>query len=524
LSGWLQEHHETYPKFSNGLIVIPQNGLGSLGEYPLRPGRGQLDFSQSDWFLAATAEKQPVLGKAMRGRASQEPLIVMAAPVLDGQGKILAILAGVSAIADPGFLNQVQEARIGKTGGFLLISPKDNQFVAATNPDMVLKPLPKPGVNLLHDRAMAGYRGTGVTVNAFGVEELSAMVSVPSTGWFLVARVPTKEAFAAIDEARQFFLRATMIGGVVVVSFLLLVLPYMFRSLTKTSRLIHRMAEGEIELQPVPMTSRDEVGDLVEGFNILVGRLEEITAQKLAEERLRLSERERMEASLRQWMADTSHELRTPVAVIRAQIEAIQDGVHSADAPTLEVLHREAMGLSRLIDDLYTLARSDVGSLDIYRVPILPLELLEETVSAFSHRYAEAGLFIEQSEIPDPPPVAIGDPARLRQVFSNLMENTLRYTDSGGGLRIESALVGDRLEINFDDTPPGVPGEALEHLFDRFYRVDASRSREHGGSGIGLAVSTSVVEAMGGRIKASHSSLGGLRITLSLPCKLGETA
>ncbi|MBF0355243.1 MAG: HAMP domain-containing protein [Alphaproteobacteria bacterium] len=524
LGGWLQERHETYPKFSNGLIVVARDGKGSLGEYPVRPGRGDLDFSQSDWFQMALKDKRPVMGRPTRGRASQEPLIIMAAPILDSRGRVLAVLAGVTAIAAPGFLSQLQETHIGKTGGFLLISPKDNLFVAATKPEMVLKPLPKPGANLLHDKAMAGYRGTGITINAFGVEELSAMVSVPSTGWFLVARLPTKEAFALIDETKAFLFKNMTLIGLFAVFFLLYLLPRVFRQLTVASRQIHRMAEGEIALQPVPVVSKDEVGNLVEGFNILVKRLEETTDQKQAEQRLRLSERERMEASLRQWMTDTSHELRTPVSVIRAQIEAIQDGIHKADAQTLDVLHRETMGLSHLIDDLYALARSDVGCLDILHVPLAPLDILEEVVSAFSVRFAEAGLALDWAGRPGQRPIAQGDPARLKQVFSNLLENTLRYTDCGGRLRIESAILADRLLIYFDDTPPGVPEEALAHLFDRFFRVDASRSREQGGSGIGLAVSLSLVEAMGGNLKAQHSDLGGVRMVLSLPCKVGETA
>jgi two-component system sensor histidine kinase BaeS len=182
------------------------------------------------------------------------------------------------------------------------------------------------------------------------------------------------------------------------------------------------------------------------------------------------------------------------------------------------------MGLTQLVDDLYTLARSDVGRLEGQSIPLEPLELLDETVEAFKSRFAEAGLAIQWTASGEPSPVVLGDPGRLRQVFSNLMENALRYTDKGGFLKIVAARVEGRLVIYFDDTPPGVPDEALSRLFERFYRVDASRSRDHGGSGIGLSVSRNLIEAMGGALKAAHSDLGGLRIILSLPCLAGGIA
>ncbi|MBI5120696.1 MAG: HAMP domain-containing protein [Rhodospirillales bacterium] len=523
LETWLRERHEIYPKFSRGLVVLPVSGQGVLAEFPAVFGRAGLDFSSSDWFEQALRLKQPVIGKPFRGRTDNIPLIVMSAPVLDETGRVRAVLSGATEIAAPDFLGQIATRKIGQTGGFLLISPKDNLFVSADRPEMILKPLPKPGVNLLHDKAMAGYRGTGITVNAFGVEELSAMASVPVTDWFLVARVPTREAFEAVDTTLTFAFRAAALSAGTISLFLLWFLPRMFKPLTNTSRLIHRMAEGEIDLQPVPVVRKDEVGELALGFNYLLSRLDEMTEQKLAEQQLRLAERERMENSLRQWMADTSHELRTPIAVMRAQVEAIQDGIHEADDRTLSVLHREVMGLTQLVDDLYTLARSDVGQLDCQHLPLDPLDSLDETVSAFKSRFAESGLMIEwDKDHALAAPTVLGDPVRLKQVFANLVENTLRYTDSGGRLRIQAARVGGRFVVYFDDTAPGVPDEALPRLFERFYRVDASRSRDHGGSGIGLCVSKSLIAAMGGEIEAAHSELGGLRIMVSLPCGQGE--
>jgi signal transduction histidine kinase len=248
-------------------------------------------------------------------------------------------------------------------------------------------------------------------------------------------------------------------------------------------------------------------------------RLDEVTAQKLAEERLRMAEKERMEGALRQWMVDSSHELRTPISVLRAQIEAIQDGVFVADARRLSVLHCEVMAMTRLIEDLFILARSDIGQLECRSDPIDILDVLDGVVHAFRGRYAEAGLGLEAPGDNGDGPVISGDGVRLRQVFSNLLENSLRYTDPGGRLAITCEVSGRDLRLLFDDTAPGVPDDAIGHLFDRFYRVDISRSRDSGGSGLGLALSRTLVEAHGGTIEAMPSPLGGLRVAIRLTCE-----
>jgi len=517
LEAWLRERQEINPIFSHGFAVIPPDGHGATADYPVLAGRRALDFSGSDFFIGAVTERRPVIGKPIRGRASGEGVLVMAVPVIDSAGTVLAVLTGTTAIAAPDFLDLMQKTPIAKTGGFLLISPRDDIFVAATDPAKVLTPLPRPGVNPLHDRAMAGYRGTGVTVNLHGVEELSAMASVDNAGWFLVARVPTAEALEALDSARGFILRWALGLALMVVLLGGTLAHFFFKPLINTSRLIHRMAMGEIELQPLPVIRHDEVGDVAEGFNFLLSRLDEVTEQKLAAERMRLAEKERTATMLRQWMADTSHELRTPIAVLQAQIEAIQDGVFTVDAKRLGVLHHEVLGVSRLVNDLFALARSDTNQLECRIEPVDILGLLDDAVTAFHERFAEAGLEIRWPGHAEDGPMVSGDAMRLRQVLSNLLENSLRYTDAGGRLQLEWSVQDNDLLLHFDDTAPAVPPEALPRLFERFYRVDVSRSRASGGSGLGLCLCRSYVEAQGGTITVRASPLGGLGATIRLP-------
>ena len=513
---WLGRRQKILPVFSRGLILIPVEGGGAVVDYPAIAGRRQLDFSHQDWFVKAIQTGQPTMGNPMRSPLDREPVLVVAAPVYDGAGRAVAVLAGITALDGPEFLKALQQTKIGENGGFLLVSPKDKMFIAATDSGKLFQPLPEPGVNPLHDRAMDGFRGTGVTVNNRGVEELSAVVSVPDSDWFLVARVPTQEIYQPLQRIKANMMGYTGGYSFAVLCAIILLFHHHFGPLRSASRQIFRMAQGEIGLQKVPVKLDDEVGELIKGFNFLVSRLEETTEQKLASERERVREKERIEILLRQWMADTSHELRTPISVLRAQIEAIQDGIHAANEKTLNVLHREVVGLSHLVDDLHTLALSDVQQFRGQMVPVDPVEVLDDAVQAFADRFQSAGLKIRLSDGLEPGLLTYFDPSHLRRLYSNLLENTLRYTDRGGELAIAANVDGDRLTILFDDTAPGVPAEALPHLFERFYRVDASRSREFGGSGIGLAVCLAIVEAYGGTIRAMDSPLEGVRIILQL--------
>ena len=173
------------------------------------------------------------------------------------------------------------------------------------------------------------------------------------------------------------------------------------------------------------------------------------------------------------------------------------------------------------MEDQYTLARSDIGQLECRNQPVAVLDILDDVVSAFKARYAEAGLQIVWDQAPDHPATVLGDDVRVRQVFSNLLENSLRYTNAGGRLEIRCEVTNDRVTLHFADTAPGVPDDVLPRLFERYFRVDVSRSRAKGGSGLGLCLCRSFVEAHRGTIGAAASDLGGLAVTVQLPLELG---
>ncbi|WP_306396662.1 ATP-binding protein [Telluria beijingensis] len=264
------------------------------------------------------------------------------------------------------------------------------------------------------------------------------------------------------------------------------------------------LAAGDYGVR-LPQERSDELGDLARHFNVLAERLDQA------------------ETARRQWVADTSHELRTPLAVLRAQLEAIQDGVRQATPETIDAMRRQVLSLNKLIDELYALARADVGESTVQRHALDLWTLAASEAGAFADRFRQAAIALELAPLPAPAMV-LADPDRMRQVLANLFENCLRYTSAGGAVRLAARVGHGQVVLMLDDSAPGVPDDSLARLAERFYRVDPSRSRAHGGAGLGLALCRRLLEAQGGALAFAHSPLGGLRVTVSLPSIAKEDA
>ncbi|PVZ66328.1 ATP-binding protein [Pelagibaculum spongiae] len=252
----------------------------------------------------------------------------------------------------------------------------------------------------------------------------------------------------------------------------------------------------------VSITSRDELGQLADDFNHMAETLGEY------------------DDSQRRWVADIAHELRTPLAVMKSEMEALQDGVRDLDLSAIDSLHQEASQLARLIDDLHQLSRADQGSLSYELEPLDIDSLVSQVMDRFAASFSEKGL-TPKMEILGKPRTVNGDYQRLVQLFSNLASNSIRYSDSPGQVQVildfEQFKSSKELEISWQDSSPGVGDEHLEKLFERLFRVDRSRSRALGGSGLGLAIAKSIVKAHRGDVVAQHSELGGLAIKIRLP-------
>lgn len=267
---WLGERNETAPLFSLGMLVLDTSGV-ALASYPGSLDRVGVSYADRDYFQQAMKGEFSI-GRPVIGRIAGVPALPMALPLRDSSGKILAVLVGISALHSPNFLDALYSTHVGATGGLLLISPRDKLFVGATNSGLTLKSTPA-GVNTLHDEVMNGFRGTGITINAQGIEELSAIASIPSSGWFVQARMPSSEVFAPVARLKHFIQRSTLI---LIVSFLIIMvfgMRFVLRPLTNAAEHADRMMLGEIPLEPLPVVHHDEVGHLTMAFNRVLSKL-----------------------------------------------------------------------------------------------------------------------------------------------------------------------------------------------------------------------------------------------------------
>ena len=277
----------------------------------------------------------------------------------------------------------------------------------------------------------------------------------------------------------------------------LLLATRLVRPLKNITVATHALAHGDYSVR-VPIDSDDELGRLAADFNALALAMEHT------------------EGTRRRWVADISHELRTPLTFLRSQVEAILDGVRQPTTETVMAVHNEIMRFSRLVDDLYQLSMSDVGAQSYRKDEVTLSEVIQQALSIITPEFSAKNITVQYEAADN---VAVfGDAERLLQLFGNLLDNSLKYTDPGGELSIKVMKDGGRVIIDVLDSPPGVVEEELEKLFERLYRVESSRSRATGGAGLGLAICRNIVEAHEGTIVAKPSPLGGLWMRVELPC------
>ena len=254
---------------------------------------------------------------------------------------------------------------------------------------------------------------------------------------------------------------------------------------------------------------RDELGRLAETFNDLLSRLEaSITTQR------------QLMATQRQFMADASHELRTPVATTRTAANVALQQTHRDEREyrdTLTIIEQQATRLSRLVDDMFTLARADAGSYPVRRTPMYLDEVIEEVVRAARVLSATKEVVVELEAATSA--AFTGDEDLVRRLVANLLDNAVRHAPAGSAVRVDLRRVAQGYAVSVSDRGPGIPSQIREHIFERFYRGDAARTRSDGGAGLGLALARWIAEVHGGDVTLARSSEEGTTFTAFLPVR-----
>lgn len=271
------------------------------------------------------------------------------------------------------------------------------------------------------------------------------------------------------------------------------------RSITEVASAATDVAEGNYDIRVSPPRLGDDFDALATAFNQMASRLEAVD-----------STRQRL-------FGDLAHEIRTPVAVLEAYIEALEDGVRTLTPQTAAMLRDQTRRLVRFSDDVAALAKAEESSVSMSHAHVDVERLTRQCAAAVEERYDNKGVALHirvQGDLPQ----LWADEQRLSQVLGNLLGNALRHTPSGGSVELSCVRQGDRLKIAVADTGDGIAAEHLSRVFERFYRSDVARDRKHGGAGLGLAIAKALVEAHGGSITvASPGPNSGATFTVHLP-------
>ena len=307
-----------------------------------------------------------------------------------------------------------------------------------------------------------------------------------------------------IQRINRLLLYGALIGAVIALILGVLLSRTLTRPIRELTQATHAVSEGDLS-QQVPVRSNDELGELAQAFNKMSSELSRsVNARK-------------------QMTADIAHELRTPLSLIIGHAEAVHDGVLPPTRDNFEIIREEATRLEHLVNDLRILSLADAGELPISPQTIEPQRLLQDVASTYQYQAQRKSVRLEL-DIPSRLPAVEVDPGRMTQVLTNILDNALRHTPEGGRiiLSAKDANANDQVELAIQDSGPGLKAEELERIFDRFYRIDASRQRDGafpGGSGLGLAIAKSIVQAHGGQLAAESETGKGLKVIVKLPKK-----
>ena len=381
--------------------------------------------------------------------------------------------------------------RIG-IGGVGPENGRSRQFlVADTQGNVVLGGLTQQ----VGDRVPRGWLNQGVPIEVDGqTVGLVVFSETRMRGGGMMQQPPRTDFTTRVN--RAIFLAAL---GATAVSLLIGVV--LARSLTRPLQEITQatqaVAQGNLA-QQVPIRSDDELGQLATAFN-------QMSADLAQSRDLR-----------RQMTADIAHDLRTPLSLILGHAEALSDGVLPPTPETFDVIHDEARRLNRLVEDLRLLSLAEAGELPLAQRLVPPQSLLERAVVAHAPAAQQKRIALGFDALSNLPDVLV-DPDRMAQVLDNLVGNALRYTPENGRIQLKARLVGTAVQLQVEDSGPGMDAAELAHVFDRFYRGDKSRQRHDGGSGLGLAIARSIVGGHNGRIWAESAPGQGATFIIELP-------
>ncbi len=512
-----------------------------LVDWPVKPGRRDLDMSDRDYIRNVRNTLQPTISEPILGRATRQPIVVLAAPVLGTDGKLLGIVGGVLNLYKPNLLGALGGRKIGQTGYAYIVS-RGRQMISHPDRTRIMQPLPDEAQNPALARALDGFEGTLEGTNSQGLNGLFTFKRLQSTGWVLASVIPTEEAFAPIARIEQDLALITALLMLLATPLLWAFSQRLVRPLGELASAMRERAsnmQARHPAQPVVEAGSSEIRTVAAAFNeFLAARNEAELALAISEE-----QRSRIMDSLTQakttaesanrakseFLANMSHEIRTPMNGVIGMIElARMSRLDNETAHYLEVAQHSAECLLAILNDILDVSKIEAGKLHIEQNTFALAPLIDEVLFLMKPQLDERGLAHRLTLPKELPSMLIGDPLRIRQVLLNLIGNAVKFTHQGSiGVSVTIERRSGKsmcLAIAISDTGIGIPADRLDAIFHAFAQADGSTTRNYGGTGLGLTISSRLVQLMGGQITVqSHEGLGStFRFTLELGVPASE--
>ena len=506
----LQREHALLTVYDDLYVFDAQGVL--LVDWPIKPGRRTLDMSSRDYIQGVINTGQTVISKPILGKATKQPIVVVASPILNSENKLVGILGGVLNLYKPNLLGSIANRKNGESGYYYMVT-KDRVRIAHPDASLILKSVPEGGINLPLENAFQGFEGTQEGVNNKGMKGLFTFKRLKSTDWIVASVIPSAEAFAPIGDLSERMVLITLLLMLTLLPLIWGFVSTLVKPLLELAQAMHdtaaHMQKGQV-IAPIEELGGEEIKTVVQAFNAFV------EARTFAEKDLALARdaAQAANASKSHFLANMSHEIRTPMNGILGMTElCLQTRMTAEQRSYLEMVSASANSLVAVINDILDFSKIEAQKLHLDPHEFSLHGLIRQATRTLSLRACEKKLELICDMAANVPDMVVGDPLRLQQVLTNLLGNAIKFTARGEVVLSVACMnpppndQGVWLAIKIQDTGIGISEDMQALIFDVFTQADSSTARRFGGSGLGLAISRSLVQMMGGDIQV-RSQLG----------------
>lgn len=557
----LDNHHFSLKVFENAMALISPSGQ-MLAMHPRDENMFAFDFSHRDYFQQTLQTKKPFISTPFISLRHQRPILMLTAPLLDEFGNVEAILTGSLDLGSDNFLGKVNRTKIGQSG-YLYLFAADRTMITHPDTSRIMKQDVPPGVNVLFDKALQGFEGSGETVNSLGIPMLASYKSLQQVDWILAATVPREDAYAAITDARAALMVATAGAGLLAVLISCWVTRRITRPLGQFSAHVRDIADKTGEQRFFHRTTQDEIGVLAEAFNRMLMELDredealhlsraELEQKNAALERAnveikdnqeRILQQEKM-ASIGQLAAGVAHEINNPMGFISSNLnsltkyikkltefitiqEEIIESYESREASERLKSAKRALKVDFVMEDIDQLVKESLDGAERVSKIVQGLKSFshsgdEEFKQSHIADCVERAVNIAWNELKfkadlvrdyqDVPPVYCHE-QQLAQVFMNLLVNASQAIEKKGTIHIRTRFENNRVSVAIQDNGCGIAPEILDRLFEPFFTTKDVGT----GTGLGLSIAYEIIKKHQGDIFVTSEPGCGTTFVIELP-------